>query len=1064
MLRLKSDSFSQLVCTLALSLTVYCWFLTPAEAADNVTALPRVPKGFSIEQVAASSLVKHPMMGGFDDRGRLFVAASAGKNLRANDLLKEFPNSIQMLVDEDGDGKFDRATTFADQMTFPQGSLWYRGALYVASPPHIWRLEDTNDDGVADKREILVDKFGFNGNAASIHGCFLAPDGRIHWCDGRHGHEFKDENGNITSKGKAARLFSANIDGSEVEIIAGGGMDNPVEVDFWPTGEMLGTCNLMYGRPRGDVIAHWIEGGVFPRHDQGACISEFIRTGELMPHIVNLGHIAVSGMLRYRSNHFGDDYTNNLFVTEFNTHRLTRSIITRDGASFTSREEEFMVSENPDFHPTDVIEDADGSLLVIDTGGWFRIGCPTSQVAKPEIHGAIYRIRRTDGKKWNDPRGKELNLTKKSPDTIASYLGDERPVVRETAIDLLAQGNQNALAAIGQYVSDSNPQVRQNAVWALARRGKSDKYALPPLREMLSDTNEEVRLTAVTAIGKLRDEQSAGQLAKMVVEETPAIRRQAATALGRIAEAAKKAKHSSNNHMILESLFESLKTVSTADRFLEHALIYAVIRVADRNQTVPFLKHTNPRVRRGALIALDQMPEGNLTRELVTPLLDTDDGPLQQEALAVISKRDGWADETTALLQKWLTEPNIDETRKSLLRGVLLAQSSDEKTQQLIADTLKTEKTAETTSALLLEVIERSMVPEFPACWQPALSTQLQHGSIALKLQTVRIIQSKELVSFDDRLESIVKGDSGPPSLVHLKLESLLRLEALTAIAGRIGPLPSDHFTFLTKQFSEEVDPFHRLTAARALAAAKLNEPQLVDLANRFFDAGPLAAPILLQSYSQSKNDNNKSDIVGLALIDALNQSASSISLSPDAVAAVMRGYSPHVQKAGASLLKSMGVDLVQQQARLNELATFATGGNFEKGKAVFFGKKAACAGCHTAAGKGGRVGPDLSRIGRIRTARDLTESIVYPSASFAREFNTHTIITDAGRVHTGIISRRTKEALWLRTADLAEISIPLDQIDELNESPTSLMPQGIDKNLTAEEFRDLLAFLQGLK
>ena len=43
-----------------------------------------------------------------------------------------------------------------------------------------------------------------------------------------------------------------------------------------------------------------------------------------------------------------------------------------------------------------MLEDADGSLLVIDTGGWFRIGCPTSQIAKPEIKGAIYRVRRTD--------------------------------------------------------------------------------------------------------------------------------------------------------------------------------------------------------------------------------------------------------------------------------------------------------------------------------------------------------------------------------------------------------------------------------------------------------------------------------------------------------------------------------------------------------------------------------------------------------------------------------------------------------------------------------------------
>src|SRR5690606_11507411 len=111
------------------------------------------------------------------------------------------------------------------QMTFPQGALWHGGSLYVASPPHIWKLTDTNDDGVADVREAIVGKFGYTGNAADIHGCFLGPDGRIYWCDGRHGHEFIDAEGNVASRGKAARIFSCREDGSDVRVHCGGGMD-----------------------------------------------------------------------------------------------------------------------------------------------------------------------------------------------------------------------------------------------------------------------------------------------------------------------------------------------------------------------------------------------------------------------------------------------------------------------------------------------------------------------------------------------------------------------------------------------------------------------------------------------------------------------------------------------------------------------------------------------------------------------------------------------------------------------------------------------------------------------
>ena len=290
----------------------------------------------------------------------------------------------------------------------PQGALWHDGALYVAAPPYIWRFEDTDDDGVADRRDVLVSAFGYTGNAASIHGCFLGPTGRLFWCDGRHGHEHESEDGETRSAGKAARIFSCRPDGSDFRVHCGGGMDNPVEIDFTPEGEMLGTVNLFY-RQRGDCLVHWMHGGVYPRHDQPAVVAEFPRTGELLTEVLDLGHVAVSGTTRYRGNHLGKQYRGNFFITEFNTHKVVRAALHRSGSTFHSEKQEFLSSASDDFHPTDVLEDADGSLLVIDTGGWFRIGCPTSQIAKPNILGAIYRIRRDGAAPVADARGRKLN-------------------------------------------------------------------------------------------------------------------------------------------------------------------------------------------------------------------------------------------------------------------------------------------------------------------------------------------------------------------------------------------------------------------------------------------------------------------------------------------------------------------------------------------------------------------------------------------------------------------------------------------------------------------------------
>ena len=68
----------------------------------------------------------------------------------------------------------------------------------------------------------------------------------------------------------------------------------------------------------------------------------------------------------------------------FNLRKVTRHVLEPGGATFTVRDSDFLVSDDRDFHPTDVIEDADGSLLVIDTGPWYKLCCPTSQLAKPE--------------------------------------------------------------------------------------------------------------------------------------------------------------------------------------------------------------------------------------------------------------------------------------------------------------------------------------------------------------------------------------------------------------------------------------------------------------------------------------------------------------------------------------------------------------------------------------------------------------------------------------------------------------------------------------------------------
>src|SRR2546425_445825 len=401
----------------------------PSTPSRGVAAL-HVPHGFRVEQVSTPDLVSYPMMGTLDERGRLFLCESSGNTLN-NEQMKANPDyKIRLLEDRDGDGVFDHSTVFADHLTLPAGAVWHKGNLYVASPPDVLRF-----DGATGNKEVTVAGWNMSATAASLHGPFFGPDGLLYLTDGRHGFQIKTTDGR-EFKGLASRIWRLRPDGTGLEWFAGGGFDNPVELVFTPAGETIGTMTYYKDPENGerDALLHFVEGGVYPKWY--SVVSEFKRTGDLMPVMTKFARIAPAGLARYRGSAFGPEYKGNLFSAQFNPHRVQRHIVTREGATFRTEDQDFLTSSDPDFHPTDVMEDADGSLLVVDTGAWFIHGCPISRVAKPEIKGAIYRIRKIGAAALQDPRGEKLDW-QMAPAGLVKLLADRRPVVRDRAVERL---------------------------------------------------------------------------------------------------------------------------------------------------------------------------------------------------------------------------------------------------------------------------------------------------------------------------------------------------------------------------------------------------------------------------------------------------------------------------------------------------------------------------------------------------------------------------------------------------------------------------------------------------
>lgn len=415
-------------------------------------------------------------------------------------------------------------------------------------------------------------------------------------------------------------------------------------------------------------------------------------------------------------------------------------------------------------------------------------------------------------------------------------------------------------------------------------------------------------------------------------------------------------------------------------------------------------------------------------------------------------RHEGWVAETVPLFRKWLLEKTGNAQRIAVMRAFFLAQVNDLWVQELVADGLASSKTHPAVRRMLIDVIAEGNVESLPPAWGDLLEVPLGLQSDPdSRLAAMRTIGVRRLEQHDESLSWIAMNPDE---------QSAARAEAFAAVAPRLESVPSELFDFVVAQLSDEGDLIVKLTFARGLAGAVLDERQLLTLAQSFEAIGPAVVPVLLPAFEKSDTPT-----VGAALINGLTTLGDAVSLSPAELETLLSRYPEDVRQQAAPLVAKLQADLAEQAARLDELLELTSaGGDASRGKAVYFGKLANCSTCHRVGNEGGQVGPALTNIGAIRQPRDLLEAIVFPSASFAREFRPYVVLTTDGQVQTGLISATTTDSITLKTTDLKEIRIPRASIEVMRESDTSIMPKGLDTKLSPAELTDLLAYLQSLK
>jgi putative heme-binding domain-containing protein len=627
---------------------------------------------------------------------------------------------------------------------------------------------------------------------------------------------------------------------------------------------------------------------------------------------------------------------------------------------------------------------------------------------------------------------------------LAKLLGDPRPAVQDRAIHELSRQKEQAVAVLAKVSTDgsANAPERLNAVWALTRIEAPKARAA--VRAALSDSDDTVRIAAAHSISAWRDSNAVAQLSELLGSSaSPHVKRAMAEALGRVGGAG-----------VASALLK--EAAGEHDRVLEHSIIYALIETADRSTVAAALADNgnsgekSHRMQRAALIALDQMDGGELTADMVIANLRSSSRPLRETSEWILTRRPQWSEELIPFFEKALNSADDEAARQA--ERMLDALGSQQALQSFIAEVAGDTEMPKRARLAVLRSMAQSGLKEMPAAWSALIERVSKDSDARLVEQAVRAARAlpppKEAA---ERLAKSLREIARRPDW-----PAQLRLDALAALPGG-RKLDDDLFRFAIKHVTPHDPVSVRSSAVTVLSKARPTPEQLSAVAEALKRTGPLEAPKLLALFAKATNE-----ALGLKLIESLRATPSLLALPAQTVRSCLTNFPAAIQKEANQLFAAS--DAPSQHARLEQLLAELPRGDVRRGQALFNSSATACSACHAIGYLGGNLGPDLTRIGQVRTERDLLESIAYPSASFVRSYEPVVVLTRSGDQFSGVLRKDAADEVVLGTGPDAETRIARADIAELRPGSLSVMPEGMDHQLSRQELSDLLTFLKATR
>ena len=486
----------------------------------------RIEEGMRIDLIAAEPMVIDPVAFVFDEDRQMYVVEDRGYPDPAEGGAPTRLGRIALLKDTNGDGKYDKRTEFAEGLTYPNGILPWKGGVFVTCSPDIFYMKDTDGDGVADIKKIVLTGF-FATQTAQIRTShpILGLDGWVYVTGGLNG-------GNITSTDHPERpaVSYKSADGRfnpetfEFQVTGG---KSQFGLTFDPYGRRFGTSNrhpvmhavmepwylkrnssLLFNESVQNVSKTEAEAVVFP-------ISNAVTSADFIPKLIGRSHAgtftAASGLLAFNGTALSPAHQGNIFICESAQNLVQRQIVSPSGVSFSSKipyeGKEFLSSTDEWFRPVFLQHGPEGALYladmhrkVIDHPAYIpEEARPGLDWESGKTDGRIYRIVRKDFKDDHAALSSRISSASSITQIVAS-LSSAEEWTRATAHRLLIEKNDpSAVRPLLNLVSDSAyPESRARALWILNSLNALDAATI---RRALLDKVSGVREQAVLLAG-----------------------------------------------------------------------------------------------------------------------------------------------------------------------------------------------------------------------------------------------------------------------------------------------------------------------------------------------------------------------------------------------------------------------------------------------------------------------------------------------------------------------------------------------------------------------------------